>query len=180
VSAEDVLHLLVGLVQIALVAVLVRHLPRYGRAFPWLALLAAYFGVRAVDRIYAAFAGVEIEVFGYVTDALVLLALALLLLGVERMARGLRLVEDEARIRESEYERALSDYRTLARHRLANPITAIRGGVATLKDVEGLDPSEVRALLEMIEREAQELEQISLDPRQLRPEEASLRPRPQV
>jgi signal transduction histidine kinase len=167
-------------IQLVLVAIVLRHLARFGRAFPWVAALAAFFAVRGVDRIYVALAGREPNVLAYTTDALVLLALVLLLIGIERMVVGLRLAQDEAARRQSEYDRALSDYRTLARHRLANPITAIRGGVATLRDVRELDQREARAVLEMMEQEALRLERIALDPRPQSPEETALRPRPEI
>ena len=179
-TALDILNLLIGSVELVLALVVLRHLGRFGRAFPWLLALTVFFGVRGADRIYVAFAGHEPEVLAYVVDALVLLSLSLLLVGVERMASALRLAQDEAAYRDSEYARALDDYRTLARHRLANPLTAIRGGVATLRDVPELTAGDARAMLEMIDREAARLQQVALDPRELRPEEAELRPRPEV
>jgi signal transduction histidine kinase len=177
-SSSGVLSLLVGGLQAALVVVLLRHLGRYGRAFPWLVALMAFFGVRAAGRIYVAFAGEEPAALAYVVDGLLVLVLLLLLVGIERMVAGLELAEEEAQFREREYARALRDYQTLARHRLATPITAIRGGVVTLKDVPTLDGVERLELLNMIEREALRLEQLALDPERLSDEERALQPQP--
>ena len=85
-----------------------------------------------------------------------------------------------ARYREQEYERALADYRRLARHRLANPLTAIRGGVSALRTLPDLDDERRAELLAMIEREALRLEHIALDPATRTPEESTLHPQPRV
>jgi signal transduction histidine kinase len=180
VSAANLLNLLVGSVELVLAAVVLRHLGRFGRAFPWLGALTVFFAVRAADRIYTGIAGREPAALVYLVDALVLLSLALLLVGIERMVTGLRIAQDEAHYRQAEYQRALEDYRRLARHRLANPLTAIRGGLATLREVDDLSAAEAQEMLRMIDTEAARLEQVTLDPRDLRPEEAGLHPHPNV
>ena len=179
-TALDFLSLTVGAVEIVLAAVVLRHLGRFGRAFPWLAALTVFFAVRGADRIYVAFADREPVALAYLVDGLLLLSLSLLIVGIQRMVSGLRLAQDAASYRAAEYERALEDYRTLARHRLANPLTAIRGGVATLREVDDLKPGDAQEMLAMIDREAARLQEVALDPRELRPEEAELRPRPEL
>ncbi len=174
----DVLNAAIGLLQLTLAVLVVRHLVRFGRAFPWLVALMAYFALRGTARLFAAFSDNGEEAFELVTDAVLVVVLIMLLVGIERTVNGLRAAMDAARMRESEYQRALADYRTLARHRLANPLSAIRGGIATLREMENLDETTRAQLLEMIDHEANRLEHITLDPDVLSPEERSLRPRP--
>ncbi len=178
-SVLEWLSLAVGALELALALTLLRELGRFGGAFPWLAALMMFFALRGVDRIYTAVVGDESQALAFLVDGVLILVLLLLLVGVDRTVRGLKLAQDEARYREEEYARALADYRVLARHRLANPITAIRGGVATLRQLP-LGPDEREAMLDAIEREAERLEHIALDPRDVAPEERSLRPRPEL
>ena len=171
------LNLALGVIQLVLAALVLRNLGRFGRAFPWLTALMAFFALRGVDRLYVALADEEPVVFSAVLDGLLLVILVLLLVGLEGTVRGLRIAIDDAELRTVEYERALADYRTLARHRLANPLSAIRGGITTLREVD-VDPETRERLLAMIAEEARRLEQVALDPEPTRPEERALRPRP--
>jgi signal transduction histidine kinase len=81
------------------------------------------------------------------------------------------------RLRQQEYERALRDYRSLARHRLANPLTVIRGGLETLRS-QKLSRRQRDELIEAIAIEAARLESVALDPRANGDEERELRPEP--
>jgi signal transduction histidine kinase len=90
----------------------------------------------------------------------------------------LRLREAEAEWRAAEYERALRDYAVLIRHRLATPLTAIRGGALTLTSRENLPEGERRALLDLIAEQGALLEQLALDPI-TNPEEHELNPHPE-
>jgi signal transduction histidine kinase len=83
-------------------------------------------------------------------------------------------------LRSEEYARALADYRRLARHRLATPITAIRGSLATLRDIPDLDEATQRELLAAAEEQAERLQQVALDPEIAAAEERGLRPTPEV
>jgi len=179
-TAQDALSLVIGALELTLALVVLRHLGRFGRTMPWLAVLMAFFAFRGVDRVYVAIRGDEPTAVALASDSVLVLVLVLLLFGIERTVRGLRLAQDEASYREAEYERALSHYRTLARHRLANPITAIRGGVATLKTMPEVDRETQLQLLETIDREAARLETVALDPDPASTEERGLRPRPDV
>jgi signal transduction histidine kinase len=172
-----VLSLVIGLLQLVLAVVAVRHLGRYGRAFPWLIALSAFFVLRGVMRIYAAFAGSAPETFAVAVDVLLLVVLALLIVGLEQTARGLRLAENEALYREEEYSRALADYRRLARHRLATPLTVLRSGITALRTLD-LDARERKEALDALEAAARRLQKIALEPESLSPEERDLEPRP--
>ncbi|HVM16390.1 MAG TPA: hypothetical protein VM290_02260 [Gaiellaceae bacterium] len=176
----EILDAAIGLLQLALAALVVRHLVRFGRAFPWLAALMVYFALRGTARLYGAFADDGEEAFEVVTDALLVGVVVLLILGIRRTVAGLKLALDAAELREREYERALAEYRTLARHRLANPLTAILGGLRTLRDLPDLDRATRDELLAGMEQAAHELERVSLDPAPASPEERTLNPRPDV
>ena len=172
---------MIGGFELALAATVLRHLWRFRRGFPWLVALTAFFGVRGADRLTSAFTGHATQTLGFVLDGLLLLVLGLLLLTIERVVRGLELAEDAARVRESEYSRALTDYRRLVRHRLANPLTAILGSVRFLRELDSQEESLRGELLETLERETVRLESLCLEPDdELRPEERDLRPRPNL
>ncbi len=173
----EALSLGVGVLQIVLALVVARRLARFGRVFPWLGALTIFFALRGVTRVVDAFTD-STEALAVPVDLLLILVLILLILGFDRTTRALLLAQDEARYREEEYERALADYRRLARHRLANPLTAIQGGIAALKTFPGLDETRRAELLDVIEAESRRLEHIVLEPHALTPEERGLRPRP--
>ena len=177
---DVVLNAGLGLLQLALALLVVRHLVRFGRAFPWLAALMLYFALRGTARLYDAFATNGEEVFEVVTDAVLVVVVVLLMLGIERTVAGLKLALEAAQLREGEYQRALADYRALARHRLANPLTAILGGLRTLREMPDLPRETQVELLDGIEAAAAELERVSLDPVAESPEEQALNPRPEV
>jgi signal transduction histidine kinase len=178
ISPTDILNIVIGSLQLMLAVLVMRHLGRFGRSFPWLAALMLYFGLRGIVRLYAGVFHDDVPAFEIATDVVLVVVLVLLAFGIERTVRGLRTAVDYAQQRREEYARALSDYRTLARHRLANPLSAIRGGIATLKDMPDLDADTRAEILEMIDREADRLERVALEPDVLSPEERSLRPRP--
>lgn len=173
------LSLVIGFLQLALALVVGRTLGVYMRTFPWLAALTVFFGLRGVVRIYGSFAGAMPETLAVPVDLLLIGALLLLILGVDHTARGLRLAENEALYREEEYERALTDYRRLARHRLANPLTAIQAGVTALKTLP-LEGAERSRILDAVEQESQRLLEIALEPEPARAEERSLDPKPRL
>lgn len=175
-----VLNAMIGLLQLALALIVMRYLGRFGRAFPWLGALMAYFMIRGSARVYTSFYETGEEAVVLFTDTFLVGALLLLILGVERTVAGLKLQLEAARQKETEYERALDDYHALARHRLANPLTAIVGGVVTLRDMPDLDRKTQLEVIAGIEEAVHQLEGISLDPASDAPEESMLRPRPDV
>jgi signal transduction histidine kinase len=96
------------------------------------------------------------------------------------MIRGLQAVEDEASLKEREYERALTDYRRLMRHRVANPLAALRGGVQSLRELPNLGHEEQQTLLENVYEATRRLENVAFDPSPLSGEEKPFGGRPQL
>jgi signal transduction histidine kinase len=178
-DTTELLSLAVGVLELALALVVGIRLGAYVRTFPWLAALIVFFGLRAAMRIYSAFAEQRAETLALPIDVLLIAALILLIAGIERTGRGLVLAENEAQYREQEYRRALADYRRLARHRLANPLSVIRGGVIALKTLD-LSEDERRKLLESMAAESERLEKVALEPEPVGAEERRLRPRPNL
>lgn len=175
---SDLLDAAIGIVHLAVAAVLIRHVRGSTRMFPWLTVLAVFFAVRGVDRIAEGLTDAQPPFVEPVADALVLAMLVLLLVGLERTVAKLRDAYRAADERQAQYSQALSDYERLTRHRLANPLAALRGGVVTLREVDSLSPEARDRLLEMLEEQTIRLQHLSLDPRRLSPEELRLRPSP--
>ena len=178
VDTSDAVNIAIGCLQVLFALVVVRHVARYGRSFPWLLVLIAFFFVRGIDRIYSGLS--DSERLGLAVDVVALACVVLLIAGIDKTVRALRASQDEAALRTEEYERALADYRRLARHRLANPITAIRGSISTLRDMPELDEAARQQLLETADSEAERLQQVALDPEITSPEERGLSPQPKL
>ncbi len=113
-------------------------------------------------------------------DCLSLVVLALLLANARQLARAAVATLDEARLDAHEYERARREYVQLVRHRLMNPLTAIRGAAHTLETEAGADPRLREELVGRIIEASLELERVTVDPARRRPEEPGLRPVPRV
>jgi signal transduction histidine kinase len=175
---NDAVNLVLGVLYLVLAAIVLRHIGRFGRAYPWLGLLTLFFLFRGAERVYAAVT--ENDRLGIVADVLLIFVVILLILGIDKTVNALRSAQDEAAYRREEYARALADYKRLARHRLANPITAIRGSISALRDMPDLDPDTRQQLLEAAEGEARRIEQVALDPESLSEEEHMLQPQPDV
>jgi signal transduction histidine kinase len=178
-NASEAVSLAVGLLQIVLAAVATRGLLEHGRRFPWLMLLGVFFAARGVDRIVVAFSASDNANVSLATDGLAVGVLLLLILRLDDTVGGLRRAEDVAQWNQDEYERALVDYRTLVRHRLASPLTILRGAVETLarRDQE-LAPHDRERLFGLLRSELDRLGSTTLDPRPERPEERVLAPEP--
>lgn len=172
--------LAVGLLELALAAIVFYHLRRFLRDFPWLIPLGIFFALRGIVRIAGPLGIGEGETVAAMTDAVAVAILVLLVLGLEQTAVGLSFATEKADEKQSEYERALRDYRTLVRHRIATPLTAIRGAAITLRDVPGLSENDVRALVAAIDDAARRLEHVALDPEPHNPSENGLHPKPQL
>lgn len=174
------LNLGLGAAEVLLGLIVIVQLRRFGRTLPWLVVLMAFFLVRGGDRMYVAFAGREPVSVTTVVDGAVILVLVLLLLGIRKTMRALELLDRDARVRQHEYARALLDYRQLVRHRLANPLTAISGAIATLEARPDLEDAVRAQLLRTVREAAERLERVALEPDLAGAEEQGLdaRPRP--
>jgi len=174
-------NLVAGGTQIVIALAVVYELIKLRHGLSLLAfLLAAFFfldGLVALNR--------PDPVFGYSPNldaVLVVIDLAVLvglLVYVRRLVRGAMRTVDEAEWRAKEYERARRDYTTLLRHRIANPLMAIRGAAQTLEAERGGE-SERRQLLEAIIEASEDLERISLEPERRSAEERGLDPAPRA
>ncbi|HET7572911.1 MAG TPA: hypothetical protein VFJ77_09640 [Gaiellaceae bacterium] len=178
-NAGEAVGLAVGLLQVILAVVAMRGLVEHRRRFPWLMLLGVFFAARGVDRILLAFRAGDNANVNLATDGLTVVILVLLILRLDDTVDGLRRAEDAAVWNRGEYERALADYRTLVRHRLANPLTILRGAVETLasRDRE-LAPEDRTRVLSVLRGELDRLEATTLEPQPDRPEERALEPAP--
>jgi signal transduction histidine kinase len=172
--AVNALNFVLGALEAGLAIVVLRHIRHFGRAFPWLAALMVFFLLRAADRFFVAFAGDEPVAFSVIIDVLAIAMLVLLLVGMERMIHGLQSVQDQAAMREAEYRRALRDYRRLIRHRIANPLAVVRGGVQTVLDLPDLAPEERERILRDVAEAGERLERVALRPEPVSREESSL------
>lgn len=179
--ASHLFDLGIAILELSLGAVVLVHLWRFRRGFPWLIALTAFFVLRGVDRLAVGVFAWAPDVLGGLLDPLIVLVLVLLLFSIERIVRDLELAEDSARLREHEYERALVDYQRLARHRLATPVTAILLSARALLE---LGPENARLrdeAADILEQSVVRLEHVSLDPgSELAPDERTLSPSPLV
>jgi signal transduction histidine kinase len=179
-TARELLSVGVGVTELIIALVVVRHLGRFGRSFPWLAALMIFFALRGADRIYVGFAGDEPFALGLLFDGLLLLVVTLLALTLDKTIRALGAAEEAADYRQEEYARALRDYRRLLRHRVANPLTAILGSAQTLRELRDLDAATRDHLLDVLVDEVVRLQHVALEPTAVSQEEETLSPRPKV
>lgn len=178
-NASEAVGLAVGLLEVVLAVFAARELRHHGRRFPWLVLLGVFFAARGCYRIYVAFSAAESESVLLGFDALAVAVLLLLILRLEDTISGLRRAEDAADWSRGEYERALGHYRSLVRHRLANPLTVLRGAAETLARREPeLAPGERARLLGLLRTELDRLEATALEPVPVSEEERELDPEP--
>jgi signal transduction histidine kinase len=180
VTAREILSLLIAALDLTLALVVIRHFAVRGRAGVWSLALIAFFVVRALDRASLGALSRELFLLGLLLDALVVVLVIVFIVGFDRMGGALKALLEQARHREAAYARALIDYRTLARHRLANPLTAILGSVQTLEQLPSLNGEIQRALLATIREQAQLLAGVALEPRPASEEERDLQPHPHV
>ena len=130
-------------------------------------VLVVFFAARAVERL------TEPEApWGYneAIDLFVDVVLIVLLLAVVINVRRFVLATTSA----DEYTRARRHYEQVVRHRMMNPLTAIRGGAQTLLADEQLDRDVRQRLLTTILEASETLEEISLRPERRGSEEHEL------
>lgn len=114
-----------------------------------------------------------------VLDVAGLLLLALTLLDVDHATSAVRDRLLRSREHALEYARARRDYEQLMRHRIANPLTVVEGGVQTLVALgDRLDTPTRGALLAAIADAAARLREVSIDPAQRSAEEHELHASP--
>jgi signal transduction histidine kinase len=178
VGSTSPLNLALGATEVLLGLAVIRQLRRSHRKLPWLVGLMAFFLVRGGDRIYVGLKGTEPLKIASFVDGLLIVVLVLMLVGVKHTLRALELLEGEAHLREQEYARALVDYRQLVRHRLAQPLTAIGGAIATLEARPELEQELRSQLLRAAREAADRLEHAALEPDVGGPEEAVFGARP--
>jgi signal transduction histidine kinase len=106
--------------------------------------------------------------------------LAYLLWSAYRVAARVTSSIDEATMRAEEYERARRDYVALMRHRIANPLTVLRGGAQTMLSLDQLPTATRHELLEAMLEAASSLESASADAELRDDTERELRPAPSL
>jgi signal transduction histidine kinase len=93
-------------------------------------------------------------------DLIGIVVLGLAIWDMDRMARSVRRDLQQSKREAREYERARLDYEQLMRHRIANPLTVVSGGIATLREYGDNIAPETRALL--LDDIAEALERLEL------------------
>ncbi|MGD0274052.1 MAG: histidine kinase dimerization/phospho-acceptor domain-containing protein [Gaiellaceae bacterium] len=174
-------NLIAGSTQIAIAIAVAVELIRLRRGFPRVALLLIAFffldGLVALNRPDLLLGyNPTLDAVLIVIDLVVLVGL---LIYVRRLVRGALQTVDEAELRAREYERARSDYASLLRHRIANPLMMIEGAARTLRARRG-DEEKREQLLQTIIEASENLERISLEPQLRGMEEADLQPVPRI
>lgn len=110
--------------------------------------------------------------------------LCLLLAVFASLRSRLRASSHAARIASAEateYRRARRDYRRLVRHRIANPLTTVRGAAQTLAARRGaISAAAEAALVQSIVEAAEELERVAVEPLVESAEELGLAPAPDL
>jgi signal transduction histidine kinase len=156
-----------GIVELSIaVLILLGVRSRLGRVAPIAWLIVSYFTIEALvsfNRVFAVTdqAGtlsrvVILEIIGTVI-------VVFMLSNASRIVDAIAFTVDEARYRAAEYTRARYDYTQVVRHRIANPLTVIKGAAHTL-DIGELDEEVRHTLRRAIIDAAQQLEEISLEP----------------
>ena len=170
-------NIVIGAVWIVFGLALVRVRSHVRVADRWLLLGGLLCATRAFDRLVVTAAGVDAAPVLLVLEVVVLLVLVSLVVGATKIGRALERRIDEAEHAQNEYGRALLDYTQLVRHRIANPLTAVKGGIQTLLAIDLAEPVR-RNLLESMLVSATELERVALHPKRVSAEERDLRPTP--
>jgi signal transduction histidine kinase len=156
-----------GVVELAVaILILLGVRARLGRIAPFAWLIVSYFLIEALVSFNRVFVLTDqqgtlarVVILEMVGSVIILLILAY----ASRIAGAIAFVVDEARFRAAEYARARYDYTQVVRHRIANPLTIIKGASQTL-DIGELNEEMRHALRLAIYQAAQQLEEISLEP----------------
>lgn len=177
VSVSLALQVLVAAAWLAVAVTLLRIRPADRSVGPWMWTGVAFCMLRAFDFAFVRTRVIDEPLLVDIMDGVLLVALSVIVLASDRVRRSLLHERRGAAHAQAEYSRALLDYTQLVRHRIANPLTAVIGGVQTLLDVE-LDRATRRELLQAMLASARRLEEVALHPERISREEAELDPTP--
>lgn len=100
---------------------------------------------------------------GFVFDVIVMAVLVMVAVGLSRVAASIRREKAQARTMAAEYQRSRRYFESLARQRLANPLTTILGGLQTLHDHDLDKETRCDMLIAMMDQ-SKLLAEVSLDP----------------
>lgn len=162
-------NLVAAVIYVAIALVVMVELRRLAIGFPRVALvLLGYFALRAIDLLAAPdpFLGYS-RSLDAATDALVIVALVLLLTHARRLARGALATVSEARLRVAEYERARHDYSVTVHAKIAGPLSVIAGAAQSLQ-AAGDDERAREHLTDLISESASVLRTVSAELEELR------------
>jgi signal transduction histidine kinase len=114
-------------------------------------------------------------------DLIGIVVLGLAIWDMDRVARSVRHEIAASKAEAAEYDRARRDYEQLMRHRIANPLTVVSGGIATLRaHGEHLDAATRKLLLDDITAALGRLELVETMPTAQSVEEFALDAVPHV
>lgn len=163
---DSIFSLVMGAAFLAL-AVAVLRLARSTRGGArWLVLIAVFAAVRALDNLIVGFLGYEPASVRVAVDVASLAALLVITLGIARLGLIVENARSAAEREQRRHEANRRYYEQVLRHRLANPLTVLLGGLQTLHDLE-LDMKTRCALVSEMMQQARELENVMLDPEPL-------------
>ncbi|MCZ4495818.1 MAG: hypothetical protein JWM25_401, partial [Thermoleophilia bacterium] len=112
----------------------------------YLALHAAIGGLLIAGRHFALPRG-DVHMVAMVLDLVGIVLLLLTIVGMDQAARTVRRDLRRSDLEAAEYDRARRDYESLMRHRIANPLAIVDGGIRTLADHGDRIDAATRALL---------------------------------
>lgn len=163
---DSVFSLLVGGAFLAMTVVVVRlafATPRGGR---WMILLGVFAAVRAADNLIVGYLGYEPLSVRVAVDLATLAVLLAMTFAVARVGLIVEVARSGAARERQQHEANRRYYEQVLRHRLANPLTVLLGGLQTLYHVD-LDKKTRCALIEEMMQQAHALEHVMLDPQPL-------------
>lgn len=154
---------------------------RLGLGYPRLVVvLALFFGMWTIDRLVSPGTPIGYRPFvDALADVAIIVLLAVLIRDASRLTNAIMSTVHEAEYRAVEYERAKRHYAQVVRHRIANPLTVIKGAALTL-EAGTVDAALRRELARAIVDSAALIEATSLAPEPAGREEHELDAMPHV
>jgi signal transduction histidine kinase len=175
-TTAELLDILIAFGWLALGLVFLREIIAERRLIDWLTLGAAFCTVRALELAVGTF-DIGPDQLSVALQAAALGVLLALVFGAGRMRQLLVARHEAAKRAEHQFGEALLQYTQLVRHRIANPLTAVIGGIQTLRELE-LSPNVKNELLDAMEDKARELENVALHPERVDVVEQGIGPQP--